>query len=50
MATGTFSRTLGFNRGDVLVFIACLLYAGYTIALPQPAGGLGADVLRGDGD
>ena len=27
--------TLGFNRGDVLIFIACLLYAGYTIALPR---------------
>lgn len=27
--------TLGFNRGDVLVFLACLLYAGYTIALPH---------------
>ncbi|MCJ2106915.1 DMT family transporter [Methylobacterium sp. E-041] len=27
--------TLGFNRGDVLIFIACLFYAGYTIALPH---------------
>ncbi|TXN06485.1 DMT family transporter, partial [Methylobacterium sp. WL103] len=27
--------TLDFNRGDVLVFIACLLYAGYTLALPH---------------
>lgn len=26
--------TLAFNRGDVLVFGACLLYAGYTIVLP----------------
>ncbi len=26
--------TLAFNRGDVLVFGACLLYAGYTIFLP----------------
>ncbi len=25
---------LAFNRGDVLVFAACLLYAGYTIFLP----------------
>ena len=25
---------LAFNRGDVLVFGACLLYAGYTISLP----------------
>jgi drug/metabolite transporter (DMT)-like permease len=26
---------LAFNRGDVLVFGACLLYAGYTIVLPM---------------
>lgn len=26
---------LAFNRGDVLVFGACLLYAGYTIFLPS---------------
>jgi drug/metabolite transporter (DMT)-like permease len=25
---------LAFNRGDVLVFAACLLYAGYTVVLP----------------
>lgn len=25
--------TLAFNRGDVLIFAACLLYAGYTLAL-----------------
>ncbi|MFD0934523.1 DMT family transporter [Methylobacterium trifolii] len=27
-------RDLAFNRGDVLIFCACLLYAGYTVALP----------------
>jgi len=26
--------SLAFNRGDVLVFGACLLYAGYTVVLP----------------
>lgn len=26
---------LAFNRGDVLVFGACLLYAGYTVVLPM---------------
>ncbi|AWN35463.1 DMT family transporter [Methylobacterium radiodurans] len=26
-------RTLAFNRGDVLMLVACLLYAGYTVAL-----------------
>jgi drug/metabolite transporter (DMT)-like permease len=26
---------LDFNRGDVLVFGACLLYAGYTVVLPN---------------
>ena len=33
---GDFSvlTNLAFNRGDVLVFGACLLYAGYTIFLP----------------
>ncbi|GJD81380.1 membrane protein [Methylobacterium gregans] len=25
--------TLGFNRGDLLMLMACLLYAGYTVAL-----------------
>jgi drug/metabolite transporter (DMT)-like permease len=28
-------RTLDFNRGDVFVFIACVLYAGYTLAIPK---------------
>jgi drug/metabolite transporter (DMT)-like permease len=27
--------TLDFNRGDVFVFIACVLYAGYTLAIPK---------------
>ncbi|WP_336486346.1 DMT family transporter [Methylobacterium nigriterrae] len=26
-------RTLDFNRGDLLMLVACLLYAGYTVAL-----------------
>ncbi|NEU11353.1 DMT family transporter [Methylobacterium sp. BTF04] len=26
--------TLAFNRGDVLMLVACLVYAGYTVALP----------------
>ena len=30
----TVLTNLAFNRGDVLVFGACLLYAGYTIVLP----------------
>jgi drug/metabolite transporter (DMT)-like permease len=31
-------RALDFNRGDLLVLLACLFYAGYTIALPlRPA-------------
>jgi drug/metabolite transporter (DMT)-like permease len=28
-------RNLDFNRGDVFVFIACVLYAGYTLAIPK---------------
>lgn len=28
-------RTLAFNRGDVLMLVACLFYAGYTVALPD---------------
>ncbi len=31
-------RALDFNRGDLLVLLACLFYAGYTVALPlRPA-------------
>lgn len=26
-------RTLAFNRGDLFMFVACLFYAGYTVAL-----------------
>lgn len=28
-------RTLAFNRGDVFMLVACLFYAGYTVALPS---------------
>jgi drug/metabolite transporter (DMT)-like permease len=31
----TVLTTLALNRGDVLMLIACLLYAGYTVALPS---------------
>lgn len=34
--------TLALNRGDMLMLVACLLYAGYTVALPSrpPVSGL----------
>ena len=28
-------KNLAFNRGDVFVFIACVLYAGYALAIPK---------------
>ena len=28
-------RTLDFNRGDLLMLVACLLYAAYTVSLPN---------------
>jgi drug/metabolite transporter (DMT)-like permease len=34
-------RTLAFNRGDLFILVACLFYAGYTVALrarPQVSG------------
>lgn len=31
----TVLTTLALNRGDVLMLIACLLYVGYTVALPS---------------
>lgn len=27
--------SLSFNRGDVLIFLGCILYAGYAVALPS---------------
>ncbi|GJD50665.1 hypothetical protein OPKNFCMD_3408 [Methylobacterium crusticola] len=32
---GAVLRELAFNRGDLLLVVACLLYAGYTVALPS---------------